>query len=704
MNSTSSSSKNPTTSNADSAISALTRSQPPGLIRPAESIPRPPCVASRRQTNNALVLRNNYAMSAEPPRSRSTRVVTWMLRTKPALVSKRTTLKFARMVKAVVENDPNRLRQLLSVGGKPASFIKREYNPFTNPRFLNPDTVETCVELAIAFLHHPAATPYAGMHLLNLALACHAGEAVISQLAYLSNQPDGEGRMPLLLATAEDDLELVKTLIMHGAHIDLSNSHGRTPLMVAAAHGHQRLVAFFLEKGTNLFHMDKRGDTALTLAALHRNNAVVDQLLAYPVDPDHGPHYRSLRKRDFRKILMQEVQQQSVERVAGLLADYTQFITLDAVTDALFLAIDGGENIGLVKLLVKHGAKIERPSRVGSTAAMVASMNGHRETYEFLMATEMKAFPRHFGFPLIVSQQLVFAANVGSWKIATILLRSDAIVDYSLLPGEILFVSEFADDKLGIGETPLMVATRRGHIKMTGLLLEHGADMTRQDGAGASILQREADRAFMTGEFAMYDLLVRWFTVTDVDQTVLSFELQRAAAIGSIASMDWLLNEANVGIDDRDEASGESALMQAVNYNRLDAVRWLLNHPALRHAHLQTPDRGGLTVLDMARQTEQPEIFDLVLGAGMRLARLAYAPWTPEQYRFALHDAIWIDSTESVRRLLQVMVAARYSLHERDELMTIAVGMRNPEIHQMLIDAGFGRVPVDVRMPDRGGT
>ena len=57
------------------------------------------------------------------------------------------------------------------------------------------------------------------------------------------------------------NLENIKRLISHGAHVDAANYDGRTALMLAAGEGHVHVCEYLLDIGADLGAVDRSGIT-----------------------------------------------------------------------------------------------------------------------------------------------------------------------------------------------------------------------------------------------------------------------------------------------------------------------------------------------------------------------------------------------------------------------------------------------------------
>lgn len=83
----------------------------------------------------------------------------------------------------------------------------------------------------------------------------------------------------LLLAAETGRISTVRTLLAHGAHVDLADSYQETALIIAATRGYIGIVRTLLEAGASVNHRSDNGWTALILAAKRGRTAIVKMLI-----------------------------------------------------------------------------------------------------------------------------------------------------------------------------------------------------------------------------------------------------------------------------------------------------------------------------------------------------------------------------------------------------------------------------------------
>ena len=98
---------------------------------------------------------------------------------------------------------------------------------------------------------------------------------------------DENGQTPLLIASLEGRVEVIRALLRAGADANLGDeSEFRTPLMHAAIAGHADIAKLLLDFGADPNATDDYGDTALHRAVGRRNLEIMILLLAHGANPE----------------------------------------------------------------------------------------------------------------------------------------------------------------------------------------------------------------------------------------------------------------------------------------------------------------------------------------------------------------------------------------------------------------------------------
>ena len=98
------------------------------------------------------------------------------------------------------------------------------------------------------------------------------------------NVDDGEGRTPLIFATADGVTESVRLLLANGAEKEVQ-PFGQTPLLISVSRGDQKSAELLIQAGANInARMVPAGDTALHLAVSRKDPALTALLLGNKAD------------------------------------------------------------------------------------------------------------------------------------------------------------------------------------------------------------------------------------------------------------------------------------------------------------------------------------------------------------------------------------------------------------------------------------
>lgn len=111
-------------------------------------------------------------------------------------------------------------------------------------------------------------------NLLILNTLLDAGADINAQSTFLES--------PLYLATAQNKLATVRTLLARGANPNLPKAGGNTPIMAASwrrPHGYLEFIRILLQYNADINQQNDHGVTALMIATLHGNSDTVRLLI-----------------------------------------------------------------------------------------------------------------------------------------------------------------------------------------------------------------------------------------------------------------------------------------------------------------------------------------------------------------------------------------------------------------------------------------
>ncbi|KAJ5719185.1 hypothetical protein N7493_007640 [Penicillium malachiteum] len=89
------------------------------------------------------------------------------------------------------------------------------------------------------------------------------------------------GLTPLLAAVSNANFEMVKLLLDNGANVENSDRGQRGPLYLASEEGNVDIVRLLLEHGANVYAKDEKGETSSTYASrnTHWNSGLIRDIL-----------------------------------------------------------------------------------------------------------------------------------------------------------------------------------------------------------------------------------------------------------------------------------------------------------------------------------------------------------------------------------------------------------------------------------------
>ena len=353
-----------------------------------------------------------------------------------------------------------------------------------------------------------------GSHLTTAVTKKHV--SVVQVLVANGTDPNNVGsyarNLPLHVAAADGNSELVELLLKHGANIDAADRDEDTALHYAIGHYHYQslrcssqtvaasnssksVVNVLLEKEANVNIANKSGQTPLHCAAYSGMLDVVGKMLQlYGGNPNKGsPLTAACRTQNVEIVAMllnhgadpnlvsthhaptlplsAACDQQNVELVVMLLnhgADPNSLSSSGMAGMPLFVAARKG-NSELVELLLKHGASVDTTDGDGNKALHYAVKHHEPEAVNVLL--KYGADPEWTGRFLDSNDiSLFFAADEDNTDIVTDLLNGGACVNAVNDEGKsvVCFVAEKLTRGWGIQNYAKKLSTIR-------LLLQHGA-------------------------------------------------------------------------------------------------------------------------------------------------------------------------------------------------------------------------------------
>ena len=270
---------------------------------------------------------------------------------------------------------------------------------------------------------------------------------------------DREGKhLPLVSAAREGRLEVVQSLLKHGATVNaVANenwSAGITPLMAAAREGHVTVVKALLNAGADLEVKDAGveggGETALHYAARGGHPKIIQALLAA------GAKLNAKAKGGHTPLLVAVSETKPKAAKALLAAGADANAGPSDGSGPLYLAASEHQ-LELVKLLLEHGAQpLPRAKKASFLPLEAAASKGSVAIVQLLLKAGAPVNAQGVVGGTALSSALLF----GHADVADVLLKAGA--DPNLAERD--------------GFTPLMAATRSGNLAAVQFLIQAGAN------------------------------------------------------------------------------------------------------------------------------------------------------------------------------------------------------------------------------------
>ena len=188
-----------------------------------------------------------------------------------------------------------------------------------------------------------------------------------------------DGKTPLMLATKQQDVKMVKSVLQAGANVNRINQKtGGTALMESALNGCVQITLILIEAGANVNMADKSGHTSLMFAVHKRHLKVAEILIREGADVNKICYVR-------QTALLHCTSTGCEEGVEMLVESGADVNTVDKfLNTALILASEKGF-LSIVEFLVKRGADVNKVSQLGDTALTIAVRNGNLNITNILL-------------------------------------------------------------------------------------------------------------------------------------------------------------------------------------------------------------------------------------------------------------------------------------------------------------------------------
>lgn len=404
------------------------------------------------------------------------------------------------------------------------------------------------------------------------------------------NAPEasGNGTTALHWAAYQQDARLVQALLKAGAKPGVQNQFGSTPLMEAATVGHTEIIRLLLKAGADVESVNFEGQTALMAVARTGNVDAARLLLRAGANPNAHENWggqtaimwaAARQHPEMIRLLARsgaDVNARAFDRVwerRTTSEPRPKNYDMGGMNAALFAAREGC--VACVAVLKAVGADLDVGNRNGSTPLLLALLNLRWDTAAALIdaganPTQWDVFGRS---PVYVAVDLDALLTSG---------RPDAPSTDKAKPLDVL------QKLLQAGANPDIPLRQRQPFRNVTF------DRSYTDGSGPGItaLHRAAEAglnpaaAVMLLKYGANPLMINGTAVMVVGVSARrgnNHSRDRSKATGTeddALSMAKALLEAGIDINQRDPATGQTALHAAVRRGHRQVIEFLLRHGA----------------------------------------------------------------------------------------------------------------------------
>jgi|GEM_PF-1730184 len=391
----------------------------------------------------------------------------------------------------------------------------------------------------------------------------------------------------ILYAADASDIEILKLLVANNADVNDKTHTGASVLMHAVEAQNEAMVRFLIEKKADVNVWERvNGETALMWAILNRDETIAALLI------NNGAMVNANQILGFTPLIL-ACKEALFNTVKLLIQKYADPAATDKNGNNCLAHVPLDSNIEIVKFLTGYNysnqKKLDLEGYNGHVVIKHAVVNGDIDYLKY-------TFQHRKSKAIDYSAALQLAAQRGQLNIVKYMLEE---------------LNADINSSTNEGETALIFAATKNHLKVAEYLLDKGAniDKAKSDGKTAITV------ATVNGNAEMVNLLMnKGATLNFSDKFnetgAYGSPLMHASALGYLNIVaDLLKGGSNINFKND---NGQDALQLAINFNQFNVAEFLIK----KGANPNSKNRKGFTVLMLAASKGNLKIVQMLSESG----------------------------------------------------------------------------------------
>lgn len=277
-----------------------------------------------------------------------------------------------------------------------------------------------------------------------------------------SAEKDVDGNTALIRATIKEDIKKIQSLLDNNIPLNTKNAQGETALMIATQNANVEIVTLFIKEKAKLNITNNVNETALMIAVKNNNYDIVQLLINAGTNLD-------IQDENENTALIIALQNKYTN-IVPLLIEAGSDVNIEGDLAILFLVINNGLDIDLIRTIIEKGADLNAQGDNGQTPIMLSLSKNLLDITLLLLEYTMDMSIRD---------------EDNNTALLTAVLDKDIQVNIvSKLLNQSSDVNAINTSK----QTALHIASKRGRLDVVEVLLAAGAEKTVRDNNGRTPL------------------------------------------------------------------------------------------------------------------------------------------------------------------------------------------------------------------------